>query len=1046
MRISLLCSWLGLGQSWCFLGYRRATTSTLTISDFEVDNEDMTAMDSIYLERLRKGICELEQDVKSWNYDTCVSLLRVCTDLKALTEGKKLHACICHSQYKTDRFLGNLLINMYSKCGRFEDACSVFNNMPERNVVSWNCLIAACAQSNRQTTALQIFTQMQQEFVKPNKFTFLSILNACNHVSFLKEGRNIHALISESKLENDVVVGTALVNMYGKCGSLKEARLMFDHMEERNLISWNAMLTAYAQYGHDKEAFKLFQKMLQNNVKPNTITFLSVLNSFVKPASLLMGRQVHACIMEKGFEFNEILGNALINMYGKCGDLESARAMFNRLPERDLVSWNIMITVYAQHEKSKEALQIFRQMIKQGVRPEKITFVSALHACAGPAHVDSGKMMHGLIKARGLESDVVVATSLLNMYGKCGNFDDALEIFENMPFRNVVSWNAMIALCTQHGKDQEALVLFKRMCEDGMEPNNITLVSVLAACPSPEYLTEGKMIHAYISKKGFKSDVAVSNALVNMYAKCGHLEEAKIRFADMKERDIISWNSMIAAYAQHGDTVSALEMLQQMQDDGLKPDNVTFVSILSSFTCETHLVHVKFVHTQLLEVGCDCDLIVGNALMNAYNKCGEPEETCNIFDKMPERDTVSWNVLIAACVERELGDLALQYFGKMQWHGYELEKVTFLNIIEACASIASLEKGRLFQESITINQLDSDVVIANALVNMYGKCGSLEDAYRTFCNMLYRSLTSWGTMIAAYAQHGVGKAALQICGHMQWDGLKPDQITFVSVLSACSHAGLLVEGYHHFSSITGDLDLTQTWEQYMCMIDLLGRAGMLDEAENMIVQIPFEDRALAWMILLGACRVHGDANRGKRAANYLFEVDSENSAPYVILSNIFAAAGKWEEKAKIRKLMEGRSVKKQAGFSSIELNNGLHQFIAGDKSHPQSKEIYVELERLIEAMKKEGYVPDTTLVLHDIEEEEKLDLLCKHSEKLAVAFGLISTPKGASLHIIKNLRICGDCHLAFKFISKLVGREIIVRDANRFHTFKEGCCSCGDFW
>eukprot|EP00249_Psilotum_nudum_P023613 c28935_g4_i7 orf=436-1446(+) len=336
--------------------------------------------------------------------------------------------------------------------------------------------------------------------------------------------------------------------------------------------------------------------------------------------------------------------------------------------------------------------------------------------------------------------------------------------------------------------------------------------------------------------------------------------------------------------------------------------------------------------------------------------------------------------------------------------------------------------------------------MGNALVNMYGKCGSLTDARSLFDKMPHHNVVSWNSMISVYAQNGNGKAALELFPLMGLEGVKPDNITFIGILSACSHTGLLDDGCYQFISMSRDHLITPRLDHYVCMIDLLGRAGQFNEAEGLINSIPFEPHPVLWINLLGTCRIHGDVERGAQAAEHAFELDPNNTAVFVLLSNIYAAAGNWDDAAKVRKTIINRGVKKKPGRSCIEIKNRVHEFFVGDTSHPQKENIYAELGRLSRQMEAAGYMPDTKAALSDAEEVNKEVMLCYHSEKLAIAFGLISTPPGTCLCITKNLRVCSDCHAATKFISKIVGRKIIVRDTNIFHHFEHGVCSCADYW
>ncbi|KAJ7514015.1 hypothetical protein O6H91_23G022500 [Diphasiastrum complanatum] len=632
------------------------------------------------------------------------------------------------------------------------------------------------------------------------------------------------------------------------------------------------------------------------------------------------------------------------------------------------------------------------------------------------------------------------------MYGKCHSLEDARGIFDKLHNRDVVSWNAMIAAYGQHDRGNEAIQLFVKMIDEGLKPNEITFVSVVDACASTANLDRGKFVHALIIDSGLQPSIILGNALVNMYAKCGDLSETQIIFDKLLKKNVVSWTTLIGAYAQHGNKKNAIELLKKMQGEGVRPNKITYVSILEAFSSPVDLSEGKVIHSEIRNSGFQFDLVVDTALLNMYGKCGSPDDARRIFDDMRERDEIAWNAMIAAYAHPGHGKNAIQIFYEMQKTGVKPTVVTYVSVLDACADVTALREGKMIHESIVDSGFDKEIVLGNALINMYAKCGSLQDARTVFDNMQSRDVFSWTSVIAAYAQHGHGHATLELFRQMLLGGWKPNEITFISVLSACNHGGLVDEGLYYFESMTAAYALSPTLEHYGCIIDLLGRAGWLDKAEDLLTKMPLEPDAVIWMSLLGSCRVHGDVERGKHIAKRLLELDFNHDAPHILLSNMYASANRWMDAAGARNIMEEKGIQKQPGRSWIEVGETVHEFFAGDRLHPQTVQIYMEIENLKHKMSEAGYVPDTSLVLHNVEEEKKEQLLLAHSEKLAVAFGLISTPSGTPLRVMKNLRVCPDCHNAMKFISKIVNREIVVRDSNRFHHFKEGCCSCGDYW
>ncbi|CAM6042280.1 unnamed protein product [Sphagnum compactum] len=570
------------------------------------------------------------------------------------------------------------------------------------------------------------------------------------------------------------------------------------------------------------------------------------------------------------------------------------------------------------------------------------------------------------------------------MYAKYGSMMDALRIFNKMPSRNLVTWTVKLSKYVKDGQLEKAMQLFQQMQREGTTPDKFTFIQAIKACACLGALQDGRLVHQQLIQSGCESDVFVGNSLIDMYAKCGSIEDARRVFNKMPSRNVVTWSAMILGHVKCGQGQKALELFRQMQHE--------------------------------------------------------------VFNKMPSRDLVTWTAMILGHVKCGQGQKALELFRQMQHEGVQPNSVTFVGVLNACASIIALDEGRCVHLQIIQSGLESNVFVGNSLIDMYAKCGSLEDAWIVFNKMPSRDLVTWTAMLGGCAMHGHGREALRHFEQMCDEGVQPDDITFVCVLSACSHAGLVDEGMCLYASMIRDYMIPAKLEHYTCMVDLLGRAGHLQEAENMIMAMSCKPQAAAWMALLGACRIHGNVGMAERVAKRILEMEPENAAVYVLLSNIYAAAGNRHLCENVERQRKERGAKKQPGRTWIEVNNEVHTFVVQDQDHPQMIEIHAELQRLSGLMHNAGYVPCTELVLDDVEEEEKVSHLCHHSEKLAIAFGLINTAPGTPLRIRKNLRVCKDCHTSAKFISKIVRRAIMVRDANRFHHFEDGVCSCMDYW
>eukprot|EP01018_Ginkgo_biloba_P003261 Gb_27381 [translate_table: standard] len=856
----------------------------------------------------------------------------------------------------------------------------------------------------RLTEALHILNVLDQ---RVDSLTYICLLKACIKKKALTEGKLVHLHMRGKGLMSDLLLWNTLVEMYAKCGSLVEARQVFDEMPKRDVCTWTVMIAAYSKHRLAEKALTLFYQMQQTGIQPNQFTFASVLPACAHLADLEQGVEIHEGIIRSGFQCNVFVENALVDMYAKCENMEKARNVFDKMHQRNVVSWNSMIAGYTQNGRINEALNLFQKM------PER---------------------------------DVVSWNSMIAGYAQNGHTDDALELFQKMSKPDVVSWNAMIAGYAENGNGKEALQLFEKMQLAGVKRNLKTFSSLLPICGNLAALEKGIKIHEDIIRSGIQSDVIVESALIDMYAKCGSIDKARAIFDKMHQRDVVSWNTMIAAYTRHGHSLEALSLFHQMQRTGIQPVQFTFTCVLPACADLAALEQGMEIHEQMIRGGFRSNVFVESALVDMYAKCGRIEKARSVFNEMHQRDVVSWNAMISGYALNGHGEEALKLFGQMQLVDVKPNAQTFAGVLPACANLAALEQGMEIHEDIIRSGFQSDVFVGSALVDMYAKCGSIEKARDIFDKMHQQNRISWTAMIGGYAMHGYGKEALQLFEQLQYSGINPDHVTLVCVLSACCHAGLVSEGWQYFDNMNKNYHITPAIEHYVCMVDLLGRAGRLDEAQDFIGKMPIKPDATVWKCLLGACRIHNNVELAECVAERLFELDPKNAAPYVLLSNIYAAAGRWDDIENVRRMMRDRRVKKTPGCSWIEVNKQMHAFLVGDKSHPQTEKIYAKLERLSRQMKAVGYLPDTRFVLRDVEEQQKEQILCHHSEKLAIVFGLINTSPGTTIRIIKNLRVCGDCHSATKFISKIVEREIVVRDANRYHHFKDGQCSCGDYW
>ncbi|XP_039145081.1 pentatricopeptide repeat-containing protein At2g02980, chloroplastic [Dioscorea cayenensis subsp. rotundata] len=566
--------------------------------------------------------------------------------------------------------------------------------------------------------------------------------------------------------------------------------------------------------------------------------------------------------------------------------------------------------------------------------------------------------------------------------------------------------------------------------------------------PKCNSIREFQQIHAITIKSDL--DVSLLTKLITAISIRPtplSLSYAHQLFDQIPHPGVLLFNTMSRAYSRSNTPLLSFSFFSRMLESGLFPDDYTFPSLLKACSTSKALKQGRQSHAVALKLGHAENAYVLPTLINMYAECGDINASRNLFDRMDQKCIVSYNSMITACVRSSRPSEALALFRELQADGIESTYVTMLSVLSSCALLGALELGRWIHEYVKKNGFSSYVKVNTALIDMYAKCGSLDDAVQVFTDMDYRDTQAWSAMIVAYAIHGHGTHSISLFEDMRREGIKPDDITFLGVLYACSHAGLVEQGLEYFHCMKRNHGITPGIKHYGCIVDLLARAGRLEEAYKFIDNSPITPTPILWRTLLSACGAHGNVDLGKKVFYRILELDDTHGGDYVILSNMCATKGHWEDVNKIRKLMKDTGAVKVPGCSSIEIENTVHEFFSGDGKHRNSEEVHRMVDEVVEQLKLVGYVPDTSKVFHaGLEEDEKEVSLRYHSEKLAIAFGLINTTPGTTIRVVKNLRVCGDCHSMAKFISMVFDRVIVLRDLNRFHHFKNGVCSCGDYW
>ncbi|KAK2965378.1 hypothetical protein RJ640_024120 [Escallonia rubra] len=809
---------------------------------------------------------------------------------------------------------------------------------------------------------------------------FFSLLHLSVHYADVELAMAVHAAIL--KHLEDTHLSNSLIVAYLKLGRPSYARKVFDEMSRRDVVSYTALISGFAKLAREDEAVGLFFEMRESRIEPNEYTFVAILTACMRVSDFELGFQVHALAIKTGYLGCTYVSNVLMGFYGKCGCLSLVLKLFDKMPQRDIASWNTVASCLVKELMYERALVLFHDMLQtDNFRVDYFTLSILLVASAGCFALMAGRELHAHALRSGFKTNLSVNNALIGFYRKCGSVKDAVVLFERMPVKDVITWtemvttymkfglvesavellyrmpvkncvsyNALLAGYCQNGEASRALGLFCRMVEEGIELSDFTLTSVVNACGLLMETKTSEQIHGFVLKFGFGSNDCIETALLDMCTRCGRMADAEKMFHrwPLDQNNSIIWTSMICGYARHGQPEEAISLFCLGQAEGtMTVDEVASAAVLGVCGMLGFRVIGEQIHCHSLKSGFMSDIGVGNATISSYCKCGNLEDGIKVFNNMPTHDVVSWNGLMAGHILHRQGD---------------------------------------------------------------------------------KTLALWMQMVAADVQ--------------------PDSVTILLIISAyrCTKSNLVDHCRRFFRSIKSTYNIEPASEHYASLVGVLGHWGLLEEAEQEICMMPREPEASVWRALLDSCRVHFNTAVGKRAAKQILAMEPQNPSTYVLVSNLYSASGRWHCSDMIRGEMREHGFQKRPVRSWIIHQNKIHSFYARDKSHSRSKDIYSGLQILVLECIRAGYVPDTSFVLHEVEEHQKTEFLFYHSAKLAVTYGLLMTRPGKPVRVVKNIVLCGDCHTFFKYVSVVTKREIHVRDTSGFHCFSNGRCSCKDQW
>ncbi|CAJ2648068.1 unnamed protein product [Trifolium pratense] len=782
---------------------------------------------------------------------------------------------------------------------------------------------------------------------------YMPLFRSC---STLKQLTQLHAHLVVTNLHNDPLASTKLLESYSQMGSLQSSRLVFYSYPSPDSFMFGVLIKCYLWNNLFDQVVSLYNHHIYKGSKfTQNCSFLypSVIRAVSGVGDLVVGRKLHGRIVKSGFSEDRVIGTSLLGMYGELCCLSDAKKVFDEMCVRDLVSWSSIVSCYIQNGIYREGLEMFRSMVSEGIRPDSVTLLSVAEACAKIGCLRLAKSVHGYVIREGMIGDGSLSNSLIVMYSQCGYLCRAKRLFEYLDNRSTSCWTSMISSYNQNECFEEAMEVFIKMQDSEVDPNEVTMISVLNSCARLGRLKEGKSVHCFVLRKAMNSaDLDLGPALIDFYAACWTISSCEKLVNSIGNKNVVSWNTLISFYAREGLNKEAMMLFAKMVAKGLMPDSFSLASSISASASAGSIQFGQQIHGHAMKRGF-VDEFVQNSLMDMYSKCGFLDLAYTIFNKIGKKSIVTWNCMICGFSQNGLSLEALNLFDEMYENRLEFNEVTFLSAIQACSNLGYLDKGKWIHHKIIVTGNQNDLYIDTALVDMYAKCGDLQTARRVFDSMLEKSVVSWSTMIAAHGIHGQINAAISLFNKMVRSNIKPNEITFMNILSACRHVGSVEVGKLYFNSMR-DYGILPNTEHFASIVDLLSRAGDINGAYEIIKSIRPPVDASIWGALLNGCRIHRRMDIIENIGEELRQINTNDTGYYTLLSNIYAEGGKWYESRKVRSKMEGMGLKKVPGYSTIEIDRKIYRFGAGDTSEWQMKEICMFLENFQSLAQEQG--------------------------------------------------------------------------------------------
>lgn len=858
------------------------------------------------------------------NVSRVLELIRLVREKPSFINAKIVHALVIKLGA-----LGHLptvtsLLIIYSRGGSFCSSMTLFSEVLDKDVVVWNAIMTACIENNLFEAVVNFFLEMVEVGNAFDSASLVILLSALCNMKDLRQGMVVHALCVKAGTLSDSFLSNTLVDVYAKCNDLCSSDNVFRELEFKDTISWNSIISGCLYNGHPMKSLLYFKQMISISEQIDSVSLSCTIAASACLEELTIGLAIHGFVIKFGYtERSHIsVANSLISFYSQFGEVDAAKYVFKKMEFKDLITWNSMINGLALNEEVLESFSLLHKMqFIESMKPEATTLVSIISLIADFMLLREGKAVHGYIVRRGMESSVSVMNSLLNMYLSGNNAKKAEHLLRTMPVRDLVTWNTMISGYSQNGCNREAQTLFKKLQDQHLNCSLPTLLGILSSCDSPQFLQFGKSIHCWHVKLGFEKNILAVNSLMYMYIHCGDLVAS---FKLLEEisfiADVDSWNAVISGCTQNNHFRMALEAFNLMrQISHVNHDSITLVNVISACGYLELANGGKLIHGLALKTTSVKDVRVQNVLITMYARLADTVSASLVFHLCHDHNLCTWNCMISALAQNNKAKEALALFRTFE---FEPDAISLATILSICTQFGIIRHGKQIHGHVLRSGYLKNSVISSALVDMYSSCGRLDIALLVFRKSPEKSIAAWNSVIAAYGLHSNGQKAIEVFTELIESGMSPTKATFVNLLTACSHSGLVDQGCWYYNHMLTSFGVEPTTDHHVCIVDMLGRSGRLQEAYNFVKDMLSQPESGIWGALLSACNYHGNLELGKKVADILFSLKPENVGYYVSLSNMYVATGSWKEAVELRDMVQNKKLAKPAAYSLIDVGLG----------------------------------------------------------------------------------------------------------------------------